>query len=73
MAKICFFCGSKRTIRRGHSNGVQRWYCKDCNRYFSGRQQLTADKVIDLYSKGNMRVSDIAERFGVSERRYTAD
>ncbi|WP_430433087.1 transposase-like zinc-binding domain-containing protein, partial [Prevotella aurantiaca] len=24
---MCFYCGSKSTIKRGHLNGSQRWYC----------------------------------------------
>gem|GEM_PF-1190896 len=67
-SRVLVLCLEQVSEGRGRSNGAQRWYCKDCNRYFSGRRQLTADKVSGLYSKGNMRVSDIAERFGISER-----
>ena len=28
MQKICFYCDSKSTIKRGHLNRIQRWYCK---------------------------------------------
>lgn len=30
----CKFCGSKRIVRYGHYQNVQRWYCKDCKRKF---------------------------------------
>ena len=30
----CKYCGSKRVVRYGHYQGVQRWWCKDCRRKF---------------------------------------
>lgn len=30
----CKFCGSKRIVRFGHYQSVQRWWCKDCKRKF---------------------------------------
>lgn len=30
----CKFCGSRRIVRFGHYQNVQRWWCKDCKRKF---------------------------------------
>lgn len=30
----CKFCGSKRIVRYGHYQNIQRWWCKDCKRKF---------------------------------------
>jgi len=30
----CKFCGSRRIVRYGHYQHVQRWWCKDCKRKF---------------------------------------
>ena len=66
--KICFYCGSKSTIKRGHLNGSQRWYCKCCKRSFVGHNRLTNTIVNNRYSKGNLTVKDLSEEYGVSTR-----
>jgi|GEM_PF-6761970 len=68
MTKICFYCGSHRTIKKGKDNGYQRWFCKDCKRYFMGRLRLKKEDVNSAYSLGNLTVSDLAREFGVSTR-----
>lgn len=30
----CKYCGSRRIVRYGHYQNVQRWWCKDCQRKF---------------------------------------
>lgn len=30
----CKYCGSRRIVRYGHYQNVQRWWCKDCKRKF---------------------------------------
>ena len=64
--KICFHCGSKHTIKKGLENGHQRWYCKDCKRYFIGHHRLTSKAVNAAFTKGNKTAADLAEQFGVS-------
>lgn len=66
--KICFYCGSKSTIKRGHLNGAQRWYCKSCKRAYVRHKRLTNDMVNTRYSKGNLTVNDLSEEYGVSMR-----
>ena len=68
ITKICFYCGSHRTIKKGKDNGYQRWFCKDCKRYFMGRLRLKKEDVNSTYSLGNLTVSDLAREFGVSTR-----
>ncbi len=36
----CKFCGSKRVVRYGHYQNVQRWWCKDCKRKFVDNDAL---------------------------------
>jgi len=31
----CKFCGSRRIVRYGHWQNMQRWWCKDCKRKFA--------------------------------------
>ena len=66
--KISFYCGSHRTIKKGKENGYQRWFCKDCKRYFIGHRCLTKEDVNSTYSLENLTVSDLAREFGVSTR-----
>ena len=54
------------TIKRGHSNGSQRWYCKSCKRSFIGHKRLTNDIVNSRYSKGKLTINDLSEEYGVS-------
>lgn len=55
-------------MRYGHANGVQRWYCKDCERCFIGHHRLRDEEVNSMYWGGTKTVSDIARECGVSER-----
>lgn len=36
----CKYCGSRRIVRYGHYQGVQRWWCKDCRRKFVHNEAL---------------------------------
>lgn len=36
----CKYCGSRRIVRFGHYQGVQRWWCKDCRRKFIHNEAL---------------------------------
>ena len=36
----CKLCGSRRIVRYGHYQGVQRWWCKDCERKFADKLYL---------------------------------
>lgn len=68
MPKNCFYCGSKNTIKKGREGGHQRWYCKECKRYFTGTHRVTDKDVRDAFSRGTQTASDLAERFGVCSR-----
>ncbi|WP_457550584.1 IS1/IS1595 family N-terminal zinc-binding domain-containing protein, partial [Archaeoglobus sp.] len=32
---VCPWCGSGRVIRKGYDRGRQRFYCKNCGKFFS--------------------------------------
>jgi putative transposase len=61
---VCKFCGSQNTIKRGFRNTergkVQRFFCKDCKRFFvvdEGFEKMkatpeTVTVALDLYFKG---------------------
>lgn len=68
MSKNCFYCGSNHTIKKGRERGHQRWYCKNCKRYFIGIHKVSTDKVCKVYTRGNQTALDLAEHFGVSCR-----
>jgi hypothetical protein len=56
------------TIKRGHTKGLQRWYCKTCGRTFVGHHRLKDEAVNIRYAKGNLTVEDLASEYGVSTR-----
>lgn len=64
--KKCFFCGSKAVIKKGLENGVQRWRCKDCRRYFLGRKKPSKTDILGLYRNGKQGTRDIARLLGIS-------
>jgi transposase-like protein len=37
---LCKMCGSHNVIRYGSYHGIQRWYCKDCQRKFADNAAL---------------------------------
>jgi len=61
---VCKFCGSQNTVKRGYRKTergkVQRFYCKDCKRFFildEGFEKMkatpeTVTVALDLYFKG---------------------
>jgi len=53
-------------VKRGFQNGVQRWYCKDCQKYFNGQSGKKEDLALSLYSTGYHTVQEISQAVGVS-------
>lgn len=47
-------------------NGVQRWRCKDCRRYFLGREKPSETDILGLYRNGKLGTKDIARLLGIS-------
>ena len=48
-AAACPHCASKRVIRYGHANGLQRYRCRECGKTFSA---LTGTPLCDLHKRG---------------------
>ena len=71
MGKICFFCGSNNTVKKGFSHGHQRWLCKDCNRLFSQPKRDRNELIHELYASGRFSANDIAKQLGVSRSTIT--
>ncbi|MEI7539104.1 MAG: IS1595 family transposase [Comamonadaceae bacterium] len=44
----CLYCESKRVIRHGHSNGLQRYRCRECRKTFSA---LTKTPLCGLHKR----------------------
>lgn len=55
-------------IRKGHENGKQRWFCKDCKRRFVNSQKPTTADVVALYNTGKYNAQDIARMLSLSQR-----
>ena len=69
MENGCTHCGSKNFVKNGSSGEVQRYKCKDCNRYFSNKaKKYSPDfkgKIVKVYlSGGGLRA--ISRAFGMS-------
>lgn len=71
MGKICFFCGSNNTTKKGFAHGHQRWLCKACNRYFSQPKRDSTEQIHELYASGRFCANDIAKHLGVSRSTVT--
>lgn len=66
----CPFCESTNLRREGIRNGVQRYFCRDCNIVFTPNSQksnFTKKKVQRDYQKG-LAISQLAKTFNVTER-----
>ena len=62
---VCPYCGSGNIIRKGYDRGRQRFYCKECRRFFIGKVKHRRN-----YSKEyKIRVIKTALRVGFSELR----
>ena len=67
---ICKYCGSDAVVKYGSYKGVQRYWCKACERKFKGDDTLPGMKVspefissaLDMYYTG-MSINDICEHF----------
>lgn len=71
MGKICFFCGSNNTTKKGFAHGHQRWLCKACNRLFSQPKLDRKEQILELYASGRFCANDIAKQLGVSRSTVT--
>lgn len=71
MGKICFFCGSNNTIKKGFVHGHQRWRCNACNRLFSRPKYDRKELIHELYASGRFSANDIARQLGVSRSTVT--
>lgn len=56
----CPHCGGKNLQKNGKSiNGIQRWHCKECNKYFQREYRYNAytfgikDKIIEMTLNGS--------------------
>ena len=68
MTKNCFYCGSHRTIKKGKEKDYQRWFCKDCKRYFGSSVKCVDTFRIALKEEPKSCVKQIDE--GVSKLRH---
>ena len=69
MVKKCPICGGQKTIKKGLSHGKKRWYCKDCQTYFthvSHKASRLQNKIRYLYYDKMLPMQDIADLCGVS-------
>lgn len=78
--KQCKFCGSKRVVRYGHYQNVQRWWCKDCKRKFVYNDALPRMKTpiiqiasaLSMYYEG-MSLHGIRRNFEQTYRSYPSN
>ena len=63
---VCPFCGSGDIIRKGYDRGRQRFYCKECRRFFIEKVKHRRN-----YPKEyKIRVVKTALRVGFSEKNF---
>ena len=62
-AAACPHCASKRVIRHGHANGLQRYRCRECGKTFSA---LTGTPLCGLHKRGRWLDQAEALRAGLT-------
>lgn len=62
-AAACPHCESKRVIRHGHANGLQRYRCRECGKTFSA---LTGTPLCGLHKRGKWLDQAEALRVGLT-------
>lgn len=63
--KTCPFCGSLEVVKNGKRHGSQRYYCKNCDRFFTGKREASADDLWVLYLQG-LTYDQIGREYGIS-------
>lgn len=53
-------------VRKGVWRGCQRWFCKDCQHYFSGRKPLDPRLLYEEYLTGKQTLQQLAQRHHLS-------
>lgn len=75
--EVCKYCGSRRVVRYGHYQNVQRWWCKDCKRKFVHNDALPRMKTpiiqvasaLSMFYEG-MSLHGIRRNLGQTYRNY---
>ncbi|MDO9226281.1 MAG: IS1595 family transposase [Pseudomonadota bacterium] len=62
-AASCPHCESRRVIRHGHANGLQRYRCRECSKTFSA---LTGTPLCGLHKRGKWLDQAMALRDGLT-------
>ncbi len=73
MTKKCFYCGSKNVIRNGRKNSKQLYKCNECGKQFLGGRRRNKVQVITDYVEGKQTLSQLAQRYRISERPIQRD
>lgn len=63
----CPVCGSNETVKNGLYNGVQTYKCRVCGYRFRNNRLPSDDALWHLYQDKKQTISDLSERFDVSE------
>lgn len=71
--KNAFFCGSSEVVHNGKKGGKELYRCKACGRQFVGGKRRDKSQVISDYVDGKQTISQLAVKYGVSERTIVRD
>lgn len=68
----CPHCGFLDTIKKGKRAGYSRYYCKNCNSYFTDRRPHISDRNMFIWFvrwvRDKQSISQISQASGYSER-----
>ncbi len=61
----CIHCASVRCIKRGSQQGIQRWYCKDCQKVFQANQKSppVKEELFCLFVFGKRTLAELSEEY----------
>lgn len=70
--KRCPHCGSLDTKSNGHHRGYKRYYCKNCDSYFTDRREHISDKNMFIWFErwilGKQSIAQLSKQSSYSQR-----
>ena len=66
--KNCFYCGSKRVIKKGKNKGRQLYLCKDCRKQFLQIKRINSNILYHEYVHGKQMLEQLFVSYQISCR-----
>ncbi len=69
--KKCPYCTSIKCIKKGFQNGIRRWYCKECKKYFQANKKVLPSKeeLFCLYVFNKQTLKELAREYHIETKK----